>query len=173
MWCSHKALAFALGGLLASVLTSCGAPPSSDEPVGSTASAVTPTPTTSDKFSTDASGDLKIVIRTCDYPSSFTTGARCAYCALDAGWTLIGGGAEIQLQSPSSTDARLRGSFPDPASLDQVGNGVVNVSTPDGRDQNCTGNADVANDIEQPFIAWLARSGGTSSHKLRAYVIGL
>src|SRR3954467_13711340 len=157
---SHKASFGAFGVLLVSALSSCGGATSSDgESVGTAASALTPMPTTSDKFSTDASGDLKIVVRTCDFPSSFTTGARCAFCALDAGWTLIGGGAEIQLQNQASTDARLRGSFPNPNTLDNFGNGVVNVGTPDGTDQNCTGNTNVANDIEQTFTAWIARSG--------------
>jgi len=130
---SHKASFGALGVVLVSALSSCGGAPSSDgEPVGTVASALTPMPTTSDKFSTDASGDLKIVVRTCDFPSSFTTGARCAFCALDAGWTLIGGGAEIQLQNQGSTDARLRGSYPNPNTLDNFGNGVGRGTINDG-----------------------------------------
>lgn len=56
--------------------------------------------------------------------------------------------------------------------LDGLGNGSINTSSDDEKDQNCTGNVP-QNSIEQDYIAWQARSDGTSSHKLRAYVVGL
>lgn len=116
-----------------------------------------------DKYYTDASGDVDVVVRTCDYDALAKTGKHCNYCALDDGWVMIGGGAEIE-GSPSS--ARLRGSFPFPNSL------VQPVRTPDGFEQNCTGNLP-NNNINKDWIAWMARSDGSSSHRLRAYVIGL
>jgi hypothetical protein len=152
------------------LLGACGSPEPADDPaVAATSVALV----TADKFFTDATGDLTIVVRTCDFPASFTTGPRCAYCAVDQGWTMIGGGAEIQLQNTSATDARLRGSFPFPHTLTGNGTGAVSLNSPDGNDQNCTGNADVAQDPNTSFVAWMARSGGASSHKLRAYVVGL
>lgn len=116
-----------------------------------------------DKVFTDASGDVKIMVRTCDYQASGTSGKHCTYCAVDRGWLMIGGGAEIE-GSPSS--ARLRGSFPYTSSL------LPPVSTPDGLERNCTGNSP-DNDISKDWIAWMARSDGASSHRLRAHVIGL
>lgn len=116
-----------------------------------------------DRVFTDATGDVKIQVRTCDYEASAFSGKHCTYCALDEGWVMIGGGAEIE-GSPSS--ARLRGSFPYP-------NGITPpVSTPDGLQQNCTGNSP-DNALSKDYIAWMARSDGSSSHRLRAYVVGL
>jgi len=165
-----------LVGVLALALTACGgtaASGSGGEAVGSSSSALLVNPQSSDTFFNDATGDVKVVVRTCSWPDNFTTGSRCAYCALDYGWTVVGGGAEIQLQNQSSTDARLRGSLPYPNTLNPVGAGTVSVESPDGSDTNCTGNSNVSNDINAVYTAWLARSGGGSSHKLRAYVIGL
>jgi hypothetical protein len=116
-----------------------------------------------DKYYTDASGDVDIVVRTCDYEAVAKTGKHCNYCALDDGWVMIGGGAQIE-GNPSS--ARLRGSFPFPNNL------VQPVKTPDGLESNCTGNVP-NNNINKDWIAWMARSDGTSSHRTRAYVIGM
>lgn len=152
------------------VIAACGDPElAANGPVEVTSSGLV----TADQFFTDASGDVTIMIRTCDWPASFTTGPRCAYCATDAGWQMIGGGADIQLQSTTAADARLRGSFPYPHTLSANGDGVVAVHSPDQTDRNCTGNANAAQDRSATFVAWMARSGGTSAHKLRAYVIGL
>jgi hypothetical protein len=118
-----------------------------------------------DKIFTDASGDVKVMVRTCDYPANLTTGSRCHFCAVDQGWVMIGGGAEIE-GSPSF--ARLRGSFPFP-------NNLVAPVTPPGvlaSVETCTGNSHT-NDINKDWIAWMVRSGGTSSHRLRGYVVGL
>ena len=115
-----------------------------------------------DKIFTDGSGDVQIMVRTCDYPATATTGPRCHFCAVDAGWVMIGGGAEIE-GSPSS--ARLRGSFPFPGTL------VPPVHTADSL-ETCTGNSP-ANPLTKDYTAWMVRSGGSSSHRLRAYVIGL
>jgi hypothetical protein len=121
-----------------------------------------------DQFFTDGSGDVKIVVRTCDYhplsPAAATSGKHCVYCGLDDGWVMVGGGAEIE-GSPSS--ARLRGSFPHPNSL------VGPVSSPDTSDSNCVGNSPNRQDLTEGFTAWMARSNGTSPHRLRAYVVGL
>jgi hypothetical protein len=127
------------------------------EPVAASVLAVT------DRVFTDATGDVKIQVRTCDYEPTATAGKHCTYCALDQGWVMIGGGAEIE-GSPSS--ARLRGSFPYPGGI------TPPVYTPDGLEQNCTGNTP-DNTLSKDLIAWMARSDGASSHRLRAYVIGL
>jgi hypothetical protein len=100
---------------------------------------------------TDGSGTVRIRIKTCDW-TPFGTSPRCAYCAVDSGWVRIGGGAEIG-GSPSS--ARLKASLP------------FNGSSPPSFG-SCTGNG--SGGIRS---AWVARSTGTSSHRLRAYVIGL
>jgi hypothetical protein len=120
---------------------------------------------TPDKFYTDGSGELQIVVRTCDWPTSYTTGAHCALCAVDPDWVLVGGGAEIAYQSEGVTAAKLRGSFPYPSSLSWL--------TPDfgAGPETCTVNP--TSDASTDFIAWAARSNGATSHKLRAYAIGL
>jgi hypothetical protein len=115
-----------------------------------------------DKLFTDGSGEVKILVRTCDYPATATTGPRCTFCALDQGWVMVGGGAEIE-GSPSS--ARLRSSFPYPNSL------IPPIKSPDNI-ETCTGNT-ADNDPNDFFTAWMARSDGASAHRLRGYVIGL
>jgi hypothetical protein len=101
---------------------------------------------------TDASGQVHIRIKTCDYPATTPqAGDLCAYCTLEPDWLLIGGGAEIE-GSPSS--ARLKASYP---------------YAPPGPPPNCTGNGDASRELS----IWVARSHGTSSHRLRAYVVGL
>ncbi len=119
-----------------------------------------------DRFYTDGSGKVSIVVRTCDWPSSYTTGLRCAYCAVDDDYVMVGGGAEIQYANQANTGASLLGSFPFPNSLnppqENFGTGT----------ETCVGNSP-DNDVDQSFIAWAARSNGVHSHKLRAYVIGM
>src|SRR6185295_10354371 len=51
---------------------------------------------TPDKIYTDGSGQLSILVRTCDWQGSLTPAPHCSYCALDPDWVLVGGGAEIQ-----------------------------------------------------------------------------
>jgi hypothetical protein len=109
----------------------------------------------SDRIFTDGSGDVQTLVRTCDYPSAATAGNNCSYCALDAGWVLVGGGAEIE-GSPSF--ARLRGSYPT-TFLSDV-SGTCNGNTPN-------------NDVSTRHITWVAKSAGNSAHRLRAYVIGM
>ncbi len=145
-------------------LVACGAEPvgalGEAEQVGEATSALV----VADKVFTDGSGDVKIQVRTCDYPASAATGSRCQYCAVDQGWVMIGGGAEIE-GSPSG--GRLRSSMP------YVGSLQAPVHSPDGL-QTCTGNTP-NNDLTKDFTAWMARSASasSSSHRLRVYVIGL
>jgi hypothetical protein len=118
---------------------------------------------TGDKTFTDATGDLKILVRTCDFTGNPVAGRHCSYCALDQGWVVIGGGAEIE---GSPQYARLRSSFPFPGNL------VAPVNSPDQTDKNCTGNSP-NNDPAKSGTAWMARSDGLTAHRLRAYVIGM
>lgn len=122
--------------------------------------------TTPDAFYTDGSGQVRIVVRTCDWPASYTAGSHCAYCAVDSDWMLIGGGAEISYQTQGSTAAKLRGSFPYPYSLS-----VLDADF-GGGPETCIGNTP-NNDTSTDYVAWAARSNGGTSHKLRAYAIGL
>lgn len=137
------------GLVLLLALGACGDPLPSDAEDDATIS-VTSTLTTA-PFS-DASGEVQIQIKTCAW-TSYSTGSLCAYCPVDTGWVRIGGGAEIDA-SPSS--AQLRASYPFPGPVSPGG--------------SCAG------DGSGPSLsAWMARSNGmgVSSHRLRAYVVGL
>ena len=127
--------------------------PGTESVAASVAASVTAAVT--DRIFTDGSGDVKTLVRTCDYPSGATAGNNCSYCALDSGWVLIGGGAEIE-GSPSF--ARLRGTYPT-TFLSDV-SGICNGNTPN----NIAG---------KRHITWVAKSAGNTAHRLRAYVIGL
>lgn len=116
----------------------------------------------SDKVFTDGSGDLTIQIRTCDYPASTSVGSRCQFCAVDRGWVMIGGGAEIE---GTPVSARLRSSLPYKNTL------TAPVYTTDDR-EICTGNTP-DNDLSKDYTAWMARADGLSSYRMRTYVIGL
>jgi len=162
MWVTSGVCRSALGVMLLSVgLGACGAESGEDLAEGPIASHQEEL-VVADKIFTDASGDVKIMVRTCDYPANATTGSRCHFCAVDQGWVMIGGGAEIE-GSPSS--GRLRASFPYPGDLNAP------VQTFDGL-ETCTGNAP-NNDLNKDFTAWMARSSSSVAHKLRAYVVGL
>ncbi len=149
---------------LSSVLLACGQGPESQgsENLESVREALT----TPDKFYTDASGQLQIVVRTCDWAASYTAGPHCVLCAVDPDWVLVGGGAEIAYQSESSTAAKLRGSFPYPSGV-----GSLNPDFGAGT-ETCTVNP-TSNNPSTDFVAWAARSNGATSHKLRTYAIGL
>jgi hypothetical protein len=150
---SMVANAIVLGGLAANM--GCGG-----ADVGEVDDAVAGALVVGDKFFTDGSGDMTILVRTCDYPAN-TAASLCQYCAVDPGWVMIGGGAEIQGQP----QARLRGSLPYPNYVTTI------VSSTDARDTNCTGN--VPTGVTRPvYSAWMGRSEG-EPHKLRVYVIGL
>src|SRR5688500_18136263 len=114
MWVNNSGVCrFALGTLLSAGLGACGAESGQDieqEPIASRQEALQ----IPDKFFTDGSGDVTIMVRTCDFPLDDPAGPRCHFCAVDRDWVMIGGGAEIE-GSPSF--ARLRGSFPFPSSL--------------------------------------------------------
>ncbi len=170
---SHRSLerlVSVLTVVLSFVAGSCGEGSNDDDQVVATSEALT----APDRTFSDASGDVTVLVRTCDWPTAFTTGHRCAYCALDPGWAMIGGGAEIQLQTSTSTNARLRGSLPYPFSLNWNGDGhSIRVNSNDASDTQCSGNVPSKNYIDQVYTAWQARSDGTSGHKLRAYVVGL
>ena len=140
-----------LAALGATFLLNCGQEEPSDVEV--TESALT------DQTLTDASGDVTIKVRTCDwvggaYPG--TSGPHCTYCTLPAGWDIIGGGAEIE-GSPSS--ARLRASLP----LEGNGDGHTYANG-----LPCTGDTTTTGGQ-----VWQARSDGSSPHRLRAYVVGI
>jgi hypothetical protein len=141
---------------LASALGACGAGEVTTESVGEVQNALV------DNVFTDATGDVKIQVRTCDYPASASSGSRCQFCAVDRGWVVVGGGAEIE---GSPADARLRSSLPNPDWL------TLPVRSPDGLEA-CTGNVP-NNDADKSYTAWMARSEGTSSYRMRTYVIGL
>ena len=150
---------------LSSVLLACGqAGPETEgsENIGRVSEALT----TPDKFYTDGSGQLQIVVRTCDWAASYTTGPHCVLCAVDPDWLLVGGGAEIAYQSEGATAAKLRGSFPYPEELSDL--------NPDfgAGAETCTVNP-TSNAPSSYYVAWAARSNGATSHKLRAYAIGL
>jgi hypothetical protein len=162
MWVNNSGVCRSAVGvlLLSGALGGCGAEngqPVAEEQIASQQHALA----VEDRYFTDASGDVKIVVRTCAYPDA-TTGSRCHFCAVDEDWVMIGGGAEID-QSPSF--ARLRGSFPYPGNLQAP------VKSPD-LVETCTGNTPV-NDPNAYWTAWMVRSGGLSSHSLRGYVVGL
>jgi hypothetical protein len=136
------------GALTLVGLAACGSTDGEEhelEQVGSASSAL------SNNEYTDGSGQVHVRIKTCDYPATSQTGDLCAYCTLESDWLLIGGGAEIE---GSPTSARLKASFPYPSF---------------GPPSACTGNGSGARD----GTVWLARSHGTSLHRLRAYVVGL
>lgn len=103
---------------------------------------------------TDITGTIKIRVRTCGYVSATgTSGSRTAVatCAVDrdAGYVLVGGGAEIEGQP--TPGALLKSSIPDPTSLVRV--------------------------PQDNYTRWLARSAEyaptSTIHRLRAYSIGL
>jgi hypothetical protein len=118
---------------------------------------------TADKIYTDATGDMKILVRTCDYPATAVAGPQCSYCSLDRGWVIIGGGAEIE-GSPGK--GRLRSSFPRTYGINPP------VTSPDGRAKNCIGNVP-DNDFNNAHMTWMGRSDGADPHRLRTYVVGL
>jgi hypothetical protein len=147
--------AIVLGGLAAASNMGCGT-----ADVGEVDETVVGALTVADKIITDGSGDMTIMVRTCDYPAT-AAASWCQYCAVDPGWVMIGGGAQIEGQP----QARLRGSHPYPNSVTKI------VSSNDNLDTNCTGN--VPTGVTRPvFSAWMGRSEG-EPHKLRVYVIGL
>jgi hypothetical protein len=148
---------------LSSVLLACGqaGPEQDSENIGSVSEALV----TPDKFYTDGSGDVQIVVRTCDWAANYTSGPHCSLCAVDPDWVLVGGGAEIAYQSQGATAAKLRGSFPYPFSVASLNpNFGAGVET-------CTVNP--TSNGSSDFVAWAARSNGATSHKLRAYAIGI
>jgi len=103
---------------------------------------------------TDVSGKLQFSVSSCTATPA-AAGLRCAYCPVEAGYIIIGGGAQI-LNSPSS--ARLKTSRPD-----SYGPEIQ---------QACTGDAPAtgaSNDI------WLVRSysAGSTTHQVQAYAVGL
>lgn len=102
---------------------------------------------------TDLSGNLQFSIKTCT-ATPLGSGLRCAYCPVDAGYVLIGGGAQI-VGSPAS--ARLKASRPD------------NEGTATG--QGCTGDSSGSSTTD----IWLARSYSVSptQHQLQAYSVGM
>src|SRR4051812_38442548 len=56
----------------------------------------------------DATGKIRIQVKTCDPTASAFT--NCAYCTVDEGWALIGGGAQILGENTPA--AMLQASFP-------------------------------------------------------------
>jgi hypothetical protein len=156
-------VAQALVSLIASgVLAGCGAEAGTDEATENVAK-VQDELTVTDQSFEDGAGDVFVQIRTC-VPDSATSGSRCHYCALDQDWVLIGGGVEIE---GSPTAGRLRASMPFPNFIPQSGA----VRSTDGL-ENCSGNVP-NNSTGKPFIAWMGRSEGASSYKMRTYAIGL
>jgi len=103
---------------------------------------------------TDVSGKLQFSVRSCTATPA-ATGLRCAYCPVEPGYILIGGGAQI-LGSPSS--ARLKTSRPD-----SYGPEIQ---------QACTGDAPAPGASDD---IWLVRSysAGSITHQVQAYVVGL
>jgi hypothetical protein len=151
-------------GLLPALLgAGCGdASGTLDEPVGVTEDAVISCTAPSCQGFTDVTGTIKIRVRTCGWVTASGPAGRqtaLATCAVDrdAGYALVGGGAEIE-NSPSP-GALLRSSIPDQATSFQVptpGNGPTTTA----------------------YSRWVARSaeyGSTNStpHRVRAYSIGL
>lgn len=120
---------------------------------------------TPDKIYTDGSGQLSILVRTCDWQGSFTPLPHCSYCAVDPDWVLVGGGAEIQTSGTGSTAAKIVGSFPYPYSLSSL-NPDFGAGT-----ETCIGNPPP--DTTTDYLAWAARSNGGTNHKVRAYAIGI
>ena len=58
----------------------------------------------------DGTGTIVVRVKTCDpTPFAFT---NCAYCFVDAGWSLVGGGGQIS--GESTPGAMLQSSFPHP-----------------------------------------------------------
>lgn len=102
----------------------------------------------------DGTGTISVRVRTCsDTPVPATT--QCAYCVLDEGWAMIGGGAQII--GESNPGAMLQASFPSEEDFD-----VVNS-------HGCFGPAGREGDFSS---TWVARSSG-ANHVLRTYVIGI
>jgi len=138
-----------VASLLALVVGACSEVPEAGEEVTERTSAVVTT-----YHYTDVSGKLQFSVSSCTATPA-ATGLRCAYCPVEAGYIIIGGGAQI-LNSPSS--ARLKTSRPD-----SYGPEIQ---------QACTGDAPAAgasNDI------WLVRSysAGSTTHQVQAYSVGL
>jgi len=100
----------------------------------------------------DATGDIQIRVKVCSQASG--SGLLCAYCPVDSGYALIGGGAMID-QSPVS--GRLKASRPS------------NQGSAD--EEHCHGDPSNSPDTD----VWLTRSFslGNNTHKLQAYSIGL
>jgi len=131
------------------IVAGCGAvPDAADEVTERSSAVITP-------YSyTDVSGKLQFSVRSCT-ATPLAAGLQCAYCPVEPGYIVIGGGAQI-LGSPSS--ARLKTSRPD-----SYGTEIQ---------RSCTGDApaaDASHDI------WLVRSysAGTTKHQVQAYVVGL
>src|SRR4051812_12011994 len=132
------------------VVAACSeVPDAAEEVTERTSAAVTQNP----YHYTDFSGKLQFSVRSC-MPTPAAAGLRCAYCPVEAGYIIIGGGAQIA-NSPSS--ARLKTSRPDSYG-------------PEIRDA-CTGEAPAmgaSNDI------WLVRSySAGTTHAVQAYAVGL
>jgi hypothetical protein len=133
-----------------------------DDPVAVTEHSVLGCTAPSCKKFTDATGTISIRVRACGWVTATGTNGRrtaVATCGVDtdAGYALVGGGAEIE-NSPSP-GALLKSSIPDPSTSFQV--------PAPGGDTTTTA-----------FANWVARSaeyGATNStaHRLRAYSIGL
>jgi|GEM_PF-7007267 len=123
-------------------------PGATDEVTERTGALITPYPYT------DVSGKLQFHVRACT-PTPLATGLRCGYCAVEPGYIVIGGGAQI-LGSPSS--ARLKTSRPD-----SYGPEIQKA---------CTGDAPAEGDSHD---IWLVRSYSASptAHQVQAYVVGL
>ena len=123
---------------------------SGEEEVVATSSAITNTP-----FQ-DATGKIKIRVKTCDPTGSAFT--NCAYCTADDGWARIGGGGQIL--GENTPGAMLQASFPSPTFFTSVNS--FGCTGPAGHSPARLGIDDLA--------TWVVRSSGTS-HQLQAYVI--
>jgi hypothetical protein len=124
---------------------------SSPEDVGTVTAAIT-----NNSFY-DATGTIEIRIKTCDATALATT--NCAYCIIDDGYALVGGGANIL--GEDSGGAMLQASFPNP-----YANETVNS-------HGCTGPAGtVPSRLIDSKNTWMARASG-APHRLQTYVLGL
>lgn len=106
----------------------------------------------------DVSGRIEIRVKTCDPTAAATT--NCAYCIIDDGYAMVGGGANIL--GEASAGAMLQASFPDPVSPYSANAG------------GCTGPAGFVPPrvLVDDRNKWTVRASG-ASHQLQAYVIGM
>lgn len=106
----------------------------------------------------DATGLIEIRVKACDPTAAATT--NCAYCIMDDGYAMVGGGANIL--GEASGGAMLQASFPDPVSPYTANAG------------GCTGPAGVVppRNLIDDRNKWTVRASG-ASHQLQAYVIGM